>query len=434
MRTIKYSALIVFGSLIISLQAEPKVERSPTQIGTNIDLGQIVEGVNGYRDPPVNLHGQMINRISVSLNQSATINERLTIKVGVGGLFFYALPEDRNQASSRTTQFGPGVVQAQGIYSLGNPEVPWTFQFGFFPYKYNDDAKNLGEYLMRSGTYPGYLVTGGWNIVNNARYLASGLRVNKVFGNGLSADLNLFMERDVEPIYDLSPSLVLKYRPAPLFEMGLGTVFSHLLAAHPIKDTPKRDETKFKGDSLAPDDTMGVSYFTFGGVKLDAIMAINFGALFSEGIIRQHELKLYGEAALLGVKNYPYYYSDKLARLPMMVGFNFPTFGFLDMLAAEVEYRKWEFPNDLSQAYEAALPIWRIPGDDAATYDKSTAKKYNYKWSVYAKRKITEGVSIYAQAASDHMRSIRPDFTPERTPITRTPSQWYYLFRLEFGI
>ena len=441
-RTIRAENTLVralgFGcALVFAAHADVKIERSPLQIGTNIDVGQVVKGANGFEgdDPPAQLEGQMINRIAVFLNQSTTVNDRLTIKVGIGGLFFYFLPENRTQAATRTTQFGPGVGQAQGIYNAGDMANPWTFQFGLFPYKYNPDAKNLGEYLMRSGTYPGYLVTGGWSIINSAQYLASGLRINKKFAGGkFSMDANLFLERDVEPIYDLSPSVVLDYKPNDVFEIGAGSVFAHALPVQPIKDTPHSAENKYLNDSLAPNDTVGIHYFTFQGIKLDAHASVNFGSLIGADWLGKNDMKLYAEVALLGVKDYPYYYSDKLARMPVMAGFNWPTFKLLDVLATEVEYRKWEFPNDIDQAYEYELPIWVIPGGDAAAYDKKTAKKYDWKWTVYGKKKLMEGVSVYVQAASDHMRSIRSDFTPERRPITRTPSQWYYLFRLEFGI
>lgn len=30
---------------------------------------------------------------------------------------------------------------------------------GYFPYKFNPDATNLGEFLFRTGTYPLYLIS-----------------------------------------------------------------------------------------------------------------------------------------------------------------------------------------------------------------------------------------------------------------------------------
>jgi hypothetical protein len=43
----------------------------------------------------------------------------------------------------------------EGTYSLGDMERPFlTLGFGVFPFKYNPDVRNLGEYLYRTGTYP----------------------------------------------------------------------------------------------------------------------------------------------------------------------------------------------------------------------------------------------------------------------------------------
>src|SRR4051812_41807800 len=151
MKTINQAWVLVLGIgglLIQQGRADTKIDRAPLEIKTNIEVGQIVNGLSAYRQPDIVLNGQMIQRTGVSLMQSTTINQRLTIKVGVGGMFFYTLPEDRSQPLSRTRQFGPGVGQAQGQYRIGDLESnPWMVQFGLFPFKYNSDAKNLGEYL-----------------------------------------------------------------------------------------------------------------------------------------------------------------------------------------------------------------------------------------------------------------------------------------------
>ena len=450
MKNLKRLSAIGF-ALAFSVHAETKIDRAPLQIGTNLDLGQIVAGRNGYRDKDTVLSFQMIERIGVMLTQSTTINDRLTVKIGVGGMFYYSAPEDKTQAASRATQFGPGVGQAQGIYKLGDLETPWTFQFGLFPYKYNADAKNLGEYLMRSGTYPGYLVTGGWNIINSANYMASGLRINKeLWDKKINFDLNVFMERDIEPLYDLSPSFHLNIKPADVFELGGGVVFAHLLPAKKSKVSPADDFFRIKDDTLARtkddtlatvSDTTGLTYFTFQGIKLDLHAAINLGAVLDNEWIGKNNLKLYGEVALLGVKDYPFFYENKFARMPMMLGFNWPTFKIFDVLATEVEYRKWEFANDIYQVLDNAKPFWNVPGNNPSTYNKNIGagknwtKQTNIKWTVYAKRKLMNGINVYAQVASDHMRSIRPvEVTPERIPLTRTPTQWYYLIRLEMGL
>lgn len=432
------------------------VTRAPLRLGMNIDFGQVVSGrhelINDTAKsvivPGGRIEGQMLQRTGVSLIQSATISNRLTLTVGVGGLFWYSLPEDPNRPGSRTTKFGPGVAVTQGRYVGGDPENPsWDLQFGYFPYKYNPDSKNLGEYLLRSGTYPGYLVTGGWSVVNSSHYMAQGIRAGFNFLDGrFRNDFTLFMERDFEPIYDLSPSYLFSYDAGGILTLGGGVTFNHLIPVKPSRTTPKRNNAVWvQGPN--PDTATAAAkpvvwirdttqFYSFKGTKVMGRLALNTQGLF-DGLdfLGREDLKIYGEFAILGVKDYPYFYENILNRIPVMAGINLPTFKLLDMLSMEVEYRRWEFPNDVFMPYESTLPLWRIPGSgDPNVYEKDYASKYNLKWSVFARRALTDGLSLYAQAASDHLRSFRDDATPDRLTITRKPSDWYYLLRVEFAI
>jgi hypothetical protein len=474
------------GLATLPATAENKVERSPLQIGTALDLGQVVSGVNMVSVPETKIEGMMIQRTAVYLNQTTTVDDRLIIKVGVGGLFFYGFPELKDNAQSRSIRFGPGVGQAYGLYKFGDPEnSPMELRFGYFPYKYNPDAKNLGEYLFRSGAYPGYEMTGGWSLVNSALYMGSGLSAGASMLDGtLKADFNVFLEHDVEPIYDISPGIVITYKPTPAFEIGAGAAFSHLIPVNPSKIKSKN--YLFRGDSLynylgvGGDDTLPADPYTFAGTKLMARASFSVGALLDNPWIGQDGLKLYGEAALLGLKDYPYFYEDKMARMPLLMGFNLPTFKFFDVLAVEMEYRKNQFPNSTFKLAEANNPVWRIPDVRIRMADGSivpisnphlyhpnlspaaaaaAAQKYidsgvlgftgtlvdpaetapstegNLKWTLYAKKQLVSGVFAYIQVASDHLRAIRyEDNTLDREIITQKPKDWYYLFRLEFGI
>ena len=56
------------------------------------------------------------------------------------------------------------------------------------------------------------------------------------------------------------------------------------------------------------------------------------------------------------------------------------------------------------------------------------------KWTIYARRQVTDGLSITAQAASDHLRHFNRSATPAAQPATSKSNEWYYIVRLEFGI
>ncbi len=420
--------------------------RNATVVGANFDLGQVVRGYDtNSASNNKTLSGQVLTRTGVYVTESGTYNQRLSIHLTIGGLFWYALPEG-NSFATRLIRFGPGVGQAQGEYSFGDVKEPAAkLQFGLFPMKYNPDAKDLGEYLYRSGTYPGYIQTGGWSFLDAASYMAQGVRLNvSTFGGIIQHDLTLFMERDIEPNGDLTPGYMITAKPAKAFEFGAGVVWSHGLQlradtvispnkvsnAYNSKDGIPLLVSGLNYDSLK---ALGkVDYYTFKGFKVMARAALDFGAMIGGDAIAPDDFKLYTEAAILGVKPYPYYYDKLSERMPIMVGLNIPTFKLLDRLSVEVEYRKSRFPDNIASTLQSVIPV---PVDNPADYpDTSTITNDDIHWSIYARRKIRDGVSLCGQVASDHFRPFDNQAAPSYLAATNRTGQWYYLLRLEIGI
>src|SRR3990172_5122372 len=79
--TASKTVLAVCSCTAFAMGSEPKVERHPLQIGTVVDIGQIVKGEGDVFADFKPYDGQMIQRTSVYLNQFTTVNERLNIKV-----------------------------------------------------------------------------------------------------------------------------------------------------------------------------------------------------------------------------------------------------------------------------------------------------------------------------------------------------------------
>lgn len=417
--------------------------REANHVGTNIDLGQIVSG-DIYAGPvrEGRVENQTITRTGVYLTEAGTYNERLAIKLTIGGLFWWPIPET-NQFQTRLIKFGPGVGQAQGVYSFGedleNPAA--KLQFGLFPHKYSE-AVNLGEYLYRSGTYPGTLVSGGWSYINAASYLAQGLRLTvPTLGGSLTHDFTLYMERDLQPAHDLSPSYTATFKPGKFFEISSGVVWSHAISLNSDRLAPERDENAYNTvtgkpitgaiDSITMNTTPEQkAYYTFKGFKFMARASVGAG-----------DFRLYSELALLGIENQPYFYENRTERMPIMLGLNLPTFGLLDRLTGEIEYRKARFANSNYSPLQIQSPI---PVDPAKSYnlDESGAPingglypvETDWKWTIYAKRKFTDGVSVVGQVASDHLRHFEFTAMPAAVSATPDPNDWYYVLRLEIGI
>lgn len=72
----------------------------------------------------------------------------------------------------------------------------------------------------------------------------------------------------------------------------------------------------------------------------------------------------------------------------------------------------------------------------AADSMAETFRQDDWKWSIYARKRVIKGMTIHAQAASDHLRhfgfQIAP--IPGYAPATERTKDWYYILRLEFGI
>jgi hypothetical protein len=443
------SAALFAAPAALAADADGDIRYAPISIAGQIDVGQIINGQTGWHESAslngVNLEGDFFQRTGVWITQAATYKDRLELKMGVGGLFWYALPTG-GDPSSKLTQFGPGISQAMANYKFGDVERPtFSLQMGFFPYKYNPDAKDLGEYLLRSGTYPNFVVSGGWNMISSAAYMIEGFRLKMALLDGrFVSDFILPMEHDVPPMFDISPTYVATFHAMEGVELGAGIDCNHCIAIHPSHESPK-----IKGNQIITSavfdsasgtyeyKTDSTAWYTFQGLKLMGRLSLDPKAFVEMPALGREDLKLYGEVAVLGTKNYSYLYEKMTERMPLMVGFNFPTFKLFDVLSLELEYYKTKFPTSLYQPIANQLPTIDLPQGvaDLEAYDR--ANRDDWKWALYAKREIVHGLQVYAQVASDHFRSIAYNAGPQPTfvPITnRNGKDWYYIIRLQFGI
>lgn len=444
-----------FAFVIAPVAAAPtwaEAVREPIQTSVSFDVGEIANSSFDEADQ------QWIQRTGITITQGVLVGDRVRLVVGVGGMFFNSYPENITVAYQHSLKFGPGVSQAQSIIKLGDVTNPWgSLRLGLIPYKYNPDAKNLGEYLLRSSAYPNALFTGGYNIINSASTLVQGAVFEAKTGP-VTHDFVVAIERDYEPAGDITPSYLVSYKPHPAIELGAGITLAHLISVKPSLTTPKGapknggDPTnRYEADTVVtdPNDTT-FSNYTFKATKLMARASVNLQT-FLQTPFGPEDFKIYTEAALLGVKNYPFYYDNRWHRIPVMVGINLPTrfgsFKWLDQLSVEAEYRKADFTNSIAISYvDYTLPLPYLPSfsQDPHGYDKNELSRGPWyrnegiKWSVYAKRSLIPGLDLYAQVASDHNRPMKITsdgaLVPNREPLTPKPTDWYYLVRLQMGI
>jgi len=420
-----------------------------------IEFGQIMHGL--YFNTPLDHKWQECFRSRLDL--TASVNDRLTINVGTEIWYQYSTLQTATNGPSYLPGVNVIIDEADLTYNPLRGNFPVAIQAGYFKFKYNAEATNLGEYLFRSGCYPTF-------VTNNFDFPMSrllGLNVeNTLFkDNSLFSfhqNLLLTSETELYPYEDIS----LSYLPSVsiwknAFTVGGGICGQRMFSVDEKSTTPHDSKTIAEIKNIRPvadsnnvpipgDTTGDTAFYSFAGTKVMAHATFDPKPFIPSDIFGPEDLKLYGEIAILGLKNYPIYQAssaryDLLSeRMPFMVGFNFPTFKFLDVLSLEWEYFKNRYygsyfnQTEGSQGVRLPLPLNQAiadrPGMDSLSWH------HNVKWSVYAKKSIGRNVQIVAQVAKDHRHAFinlsDPRYGDFGDNLTN-PNDWYYYIKLAYG-
>ncbi len=459
------ACITVATALPVSAQ-DGDVIRHNLAIRTFMDIGHIVDGTipepywqtAGQSGPDVSM--LPLNRANVSVVQSVAV-DNFDVLVGISGLIWWPYGGGVSNASERAMNVRPMIPVARARWRFGDAETnSGAFLLGTFSHKYNPDARNLGEYLYRSGTYPGYLWTNeGWLLMNRAAHRAyGGLLTLSHFGGAFTQNFSLFMQTNYHPVGDFSPGYDFGYKH-PWFEVGGGVVLNQYLAMRPSFHTPKADENTYirvtdtstnTVEYVGPKDRQNAGFgpnsatevlhrWTQKGIKVMGRAALNLNSLLPEEIRNPEDLRVFAEIALLGVENQDLFYEDPVERMPIMFGINLPTYRWLDLLSVQVEYQKARF-NNFEIYNTQGLPVWTTDfeqdsNDPVRLVPVADLKpEDNWKWSVHAKKTVNPVMTVYAQAASDHFRLTDGSLRASNVPVTSKPSEWYYLMRLEFTL
>jgi hypothetical protein len=321
-------------------------------------------------------------------------------------------------------------------------EPAFSVTVGNFSYKYNRPVRNLGLYLLRGPVYPGLLMGGfGDFATDTTKSTQLGARIHQAAG-GFSHDVIFNNERDVPPTFDWSLAYVAKYRAFGMLELGAGVNFYRLISYESDLTEPGHLDSallafqtrKYVEIDSATNDT---TFFTNRGTKLMAMFNLDFKPLFGwQERLGANDLVLYGEAAVIGTRNYGKTYGKIAQRIPAMVGFNLPTFGFLDLLSLEVEWYGARYRNDMLRlGVTANAADWTkqdhpIPSSKPVDYsdygiddqgrwvnaaldtvyvkgtgeDMENMTTDDWKWSLAAEKSLHSHIRFTAQVANDHYR------------------------------
>jgi hypothetical protein len=424
-----------------------------------IESGQIVSGHFHSKANPWRLwmnHGYLNFSMRSTLSEKFSMIAEPEVRIWFNNYPFHTDYIGGDHTGLPFRQYSTvSLAQAVGTYSFfGNDNPILTLGAGVFPIKYNMDANNLGEYLFRSGAYVPYLMTG----FEYQFARLSGLHLSSMYLPGLhlfASDISLkqevmlYTETQVQPLHDWSAAYLMN-ADLSILEIGGGICLHRWFPVSKELTQPKNPGNLYlnkQGDS---------SYFTFSGIKLMARAALDPKRLFSAPLrdkFGKHDLRIYGEIAVLGVQDYPAYmaqvsgtdtawivdtarnfYGDISKRIPIMAGFGFPTCNMLDYLTLEIESYRWPEKNVyFDQGFQSENP--RPPAITAVS--KYTSEDYRYgqwKWSLNAKKSIVNGFSVIGQVARDHLRyDIYYEKNRDEEDAFTRSHEWYWMVRLNYA-
>jgi len=424
------SGLLVVNTLAFADEA-PKYFPDFTGYAS-FEAGEIMKGVSsGYTagDNPAEVRHGWVEKAEIGLYANFKLQENLHFIVGPEAdlTTSFKLPHggtmnDQNINDVKPlTEFTLG--RGEVLYSFGDPEKPaLQLEAGYFPYKYNEDARNFGEYIFRTGCYPPFFL----NKFDRPFAYLLGFRAGNILGNNFHHDLILNSEitEYMPALGDFSLSYLADYKIPGILTIGAGISLNRIFSVNESRTTPQStntllriDNAQWKYDSTFHNYTIlgGDSvYQSYGGTKLMGRISIDVASLThltSTGFIKSGDFVLYSELAILGLTDYTAYnynnvtdpanlqvdtahtyYNDIKARMPLTMGVTLRApYNHLDILNFELEYLDSKYPNDYSGAFKTMTPI-----PPAAT-DHETLK-----WSLYARKYFGKHVSIIAQIANDH--------------------------------
>jgi hypothetical protein len=406
-----------------------------------LTMGQVQNSEKDKNATVVDFNQQWLTDVQAGIKVTAPVTSRSTCHVHIMSSLSFpvvgiAMGSDNAEQLQKYFTISLLDVSVKTIWNIGISDTVIN-EFGYFPVKYNPEAMNLGEYLFRSNTYPPLLVS-GFEIADKFKLagIHTGYR-KKLPGGRFNADIFLNTETECYPTADLSLSALLGYAsPGSLLNLSMGISWHHLVPFNAERITPAKNNSYYPQAVSFTDSGTGVKTdYTFRGTKVASSLTIDPKHFFNSSILGKDDLKIYGEIAILGLKNYPGWYNNPRERMPVMFGFNIPAFNILDVLAMEWEY----YPNPYMNSYHF---IWKVnsPIPDFKTntgidyYSEWKAKHDDdWKWSLYASKKV-KNIRISGQVASDH--TSRANYLPEgkrlyREMVPRT-EDWYFMLRCGF--
>ena len=418
----------------------------------SFEAGEIMRGYSfNYNSSTGEVDHGWVQRAFIGLLAEAAMSEHLRILVGAEGMLnlSFSIGQRLNDQYLETQRplVKFSLWHGEGIYSLGDPgRFSLQVEAGYFPFKYSSESRNFGEYLFRTGCYPGIII----NRFDRAYADLLGVRVGNTVSGAFNHSLLLTSELTdfLFPPGDFSLSYIADFSIPGIVTLGGGASLYRILSINRAVTTPKDRETIYKiansrtiTDALNNPIVVGdTSFLSFAGIKLMGRFTFDMKGVipldFIKKMFGKEDLKLYSEVAVLGLKNYPNtidmtknYYNKLGKRMPVTVGFNVPALRYLDVLNIELEHYNSDYPNGFRRSFKDQFPL--------PDQENPQAVHEKLKWSVYAKRTIGAHFSLIGQIANDHFIPISHTLimgkgSQDLQDVTLRHGDWWWALKMMF--
>jgi hypothetical protein len=411
----------------------------------------------------VNLNKEWLYDYNAGISIINTFSENSKARFHLGITTTYVVPNKNLQS----VEFWRRIFALYLIDAAVERTIPvndvnsFRLEFGFFPIKYNQQSRNLGEYLFRSNVYP-QVVISGFELADKMKLVGfhGGHQLNFITNSKLNTDLFVTTGMETYPTGNISLSLLIGANLEQLIDIGAGISFADLISLDDRKTIPAQSQAA--GTILDAyyqfEDSSGViTQYTFAGIKAMGRLTFNPKKWFKSDVFGAEDLKLYGEAAILGIKSYPGWYENINERIPVMFGFNFPCFKVLDVLSIELQWFGSKYWNSTENVWRKQSPVpyqgeayvesyyeWLEPKVtmapnriDTASVTSKAVTDDDWKWSVYLSKKFNNRIRVSAQAACDNrLRSDKLPPPPQQSKYTeitrRSWKDWYWMVRIMY--
>jgi hypothetical protein len=410
------------------------------------EIGQIGHGyyfvVGALGNDEINHIWQQ--RAFSNLGLTAKYKDILEIDLVGEGMMAFSTPQIGTLPTTMQARQFYYIKSANALISLGNTgSYTGKIQVGYFPYKYNKDVRNLGEYLLRSLPYPIIIYSDfDYPQVNLLGFRFNFQMLNRFFSN----DLILHSETVTIPVQNWSITDIFEVNFRDIISVGGGISLYHWLSAYQGDNIQGSADAIYYFQNLPDDERQRIdTSISFKSEKLMARLSINTQTVakllfdLSTNIFSENDGLIYGEFDLLGVRNYPIYYENMKDRIIWTFGFNLPTFKILDLFNFEFEYcaNGSSFSDANLFADKPSLkpePMGTIT--DPNTGNKVQLVRNKWRRSLYLKKSLfNDHFSIIVQIARDHKKINFNYFEKKYMSFQETlptNKDWWWAFKTEY--